>query len=62
MEEKKIVYVDMDGVLVDFESGKDAVGREKLAEWGGSPDNYPHIFSLMRPNDRFGFNHPLISV
>jgi 5'(3')-deoxyribonucleotidase len=46
---KKILYIDMDNVLVDFESGirqLDAATREKYA---GNYDEVPGIFSLMLP-------------
>jgi 5'(3')-deoxyribonucleotidase len=46
---KKILYLDMDGVLVDFNSGiakLDAATREKFK---GKPENVPGIFLLMDP-------------
>lgn len=47
---KKIVYVDMDNVLVDFESA-----RNKLPEgvWDAAPDkaDLPGVFALMEPLD-----------
>ena len=55
---KKIVYVDMDNVLVDFPSGiakLDASTRDKFAE---DLDEVPGIFSLMDPMEGAiaGFN------
>jgi 5'-nucleotidase len=46
---KKILYLDMDGVLVDFESGLARVPPEILAEYGEHRDRIPGIFSLMDP-------------
>lgn len=51
----KIVYVDMDNVLVDFQSGLDRVPEAVKAEYAddgtGKPhyDDIPGIFSLMDP-------------
>ncbi len=51
----KIVYVDMDNVLVDFQSGLDrvpeAIKKEYADDGTGKPhyDDIPHIFSLMDP-------------
>jgi 5'-nucleotidase len=46
---KKIVYVDMDGVLVDFETGKEKLSKEDLEKYVGRYDEVPHIFSKMEP-------------
>ena len=52
---KAIVYVDMDNVLVDFQSGLDRVPQAVIDEYAddgtGKPhyDDIPHIFSLMDP-------------
>ena len=46
---KKIVYVDMDNVLVDFPSAIPRVARETIAEYEGHLDDVPGIFSLMDP-------------
>ena len=51
----KTVYVDMDNVLVNFQSGLDrvpeAIKREYADDGTGKPhyDDIPHIFSLMDP-------------
>ena len=48
---KKIVYVDVDGVLVDFPSARPrvpAVLREKY-EARGCLDDLPRVFALMDP-------------
>lgn len=46
---KKIVYVDMDGVLVDFQSGINQLSEEIQIEYKDRLDEVPHIFSLMQP-------------
>ena len=48
-EKKKIVYVDMDGVLVDFNSAFNHVEPDALRVYKGQLDNIPHLFSLMVP-------------
>ena len=45
----KILYLDMDGVLVDFESGLARVPHEVKLEYGEHRDRIPGIFSLMEP-------------
>lgn len=49
MEQKQIVYIDMDNVLVDFQSGKDALDESIRTQYEGKLDEVPHIFSLMKP-------------
>ena len=46
---KKVVYVDMDNVLVDFRSGIDRLSPAELSEYEGRYDEVPHIFSKMDP-------------
>ena len=46
---KKIVYVDMDNVLVDFVSGINQLPKETQIEYKGDLDEVPGIFSLMIP-------------
>ena len=48
---KKIVYVDMDNVLVDFQSGIDRLSDEERKDYEGSLDDCPGIFALMDPID-----------
>jgi len=48
---KKILYVDMDNVLVDFQSGLDHVSQEIQKQYQGKLDEIPHVFSLMKPID-----------
>lgn len=45
----KRLFFDMDGVLVDFESGLKRVGEETLKEYGEHYDQIPGLFSLMSP-------------
>ncbi len=46
---KKIVYVDMDNVLVDFKSGIERLDEETLKQYEGRLDEVPGIFRLMKP-------------
>lgn len=46
---KKILYVDMDNVLVDFPSAFSRVSPELLTKHGDDKDEIPGIFSLMDP-------------
>lgn len=46
---KKVVYVDMDNVLVDFSSGFSKVDPVLLKKYRGRVDEIPNIFSLMEP-------------
>lgn len=45
----KRLFFDMDGVLVDFESGLKRIGEETLKEYGEHYDQIPGLFSLMSP-------------
>jgi len=44
---KKILYVDMDNVLVDFPSGISQLDESVQQEYAGRLDEVPGIFSLM---------------
>ena len=46
---KKIVYVDMDNVLVDFPSGIRRLPKHLRDQYEGNLDETPGIFSLMDP-------------
>ena len=46
---KKILYLDMDNVLVDFESGIAKISNKLASEYHGRLDEVPGIFSLMAP-------------
>jgi len=46
---KKIVYIDMDNVLVDFSSGIERISNENRKKYDGSLDDCPGIFALMKP-------------
>lgn len=48
---KQIVFVDMDGVLVNFQSGIDKISEEEKEKHQGNLDDVPGIFSLMEPNE-----------
>ena len=49
MNTKKIIYIDMDNVLVDFPSGVACLGVETQKEYENRLDDVPGIFSLMKP-------------
>jgi 5'(3')-deoxyribonucleotidase len=48
-KQKKTLYIDMDGVLVDFDSGVAKSEPDVLASYEGQYDNIPHVFSKMDP-------------
>jgi 5'(3')-deoxyribonucleotidase len=48
-KQKKILYVDMDNVLVDFPHGIECLSQEDKIKYEGNYDECPNIFSLMRP-------------
>ena len=46
---KQILYIDMDGTLVNFQSGIDALDDLTRSEYEGRYDEVPGIFSKMKP-------------
>jgi 5'-nucleotidase len=46
---KKIIYVDMDNVLVDFSSGISRIPEQVAVEYEDRLDEVPGIFALMDP-------------
>ena len=46
---KKILYVDMDNVLVDFQSGIDQFSKQTLDKYEKRYDEIPGIFGKMKP-------------
>ena len=46
---KKIIYFDMDNVLVDFKSAFNKIEPDFLRKFDGRFDEIPGIFSLMEP-------------
>ena len=46
---KKVLYIDMDNVLVDFSSGIDKLDAATKLEYTDNFDETPGIFSLMQP-------------
>ncbi len=46
---KKVLYIDMDNVLVDFQSGIDQLDEATKNTYEGRLDEVPGIFSLMVP-------------
>lgn len=47
--DKKIVYIDMDNVLVDFKSGIARLPKETIEKYGDDLDDVPWIFAMMDP-------------
>jgi 5'(3')-deoxyribonucleotidase len=47
----KRLYFDMDGVLVDFQSGLAQQDEKTLREYEGREDEIPGIFGVMKPID-----------
>ena len=45
----KRVFIDMDNVLVDFQSGLDLVSEKTKKEYAGRLDEIPGLFGLMKP-------------
>jgi len=46
---KQRLYIDMDGVIVDFESALRKVDNETLEKYNGVLDEIPGLFDLMEP-------------
>ena len=44
---KKIVYIDMDNVLVNFPSAFPYIDKDLLEQYSDNADDIPGIFSLM---------------
>ena len=51
ISKKKILYFDMDGVLVDFDSAVDKLSDDIKNEYKGRYDEIPGIFGTMVPID-----------
>ncbi|MEX0980682.1 MAG: hypothetical protein WDZ47_01210 [Bacteroidales bacterium] len=63
MKNKKILYIDMDNVLVDFPSGLDKVEEETKIKYAGNEDEIPGIFSKMLPmKDAIASFHELSQI
>ena len=45
----KILYIDMDNVLVDFPSALSSISEEQQQKYAGRLDEIPGIFALMKP-------------
>jgi 5'(3')-deoxyribonucleotidase len=46
---QKILYIDMDNVLVNFESGIAQIDNKTVRDFDGRLDEVPGIFALMQP-------------
>ena len=51
MSNKKVLYIDMDNVLVDFQSGIDQFDEATRVKYKNDLDEVPGIFSLMKPKE-----------
>ena len=49
MTNKKILYIDMDNVLVDFKSALDIQSQEILEKYSDREDEIPNLFAQMQP-------------
>ncbi|MDR1103285.1 MAG: ADP-ribosylglycohydrolase family protein [Tannerella sp.] len=49
VKRKKVLYIDMDNVLVDFKSALDRQPEKTLQEYKGREDEIPHLFGQMLP-------------
>ncbi len=45
----KILYIDLDNVMVDFQSGIDKIDYDTIIKYEGRLDEIPNIFSMMDP-------------
>ena len=50
MKHKKILYIDMDNVLVNFQSGLDQIDEVTKVQYKDDEDEIPGIFNKMLPN------------
>ena len=48
---KQIVFVEMDRVLLDFDSAVGKISEEEKKKFDGKPENVPGIFSSMAPRE-----------
>ena len=46
---KKILFIDMDNVLVNFQSGIDQLNEQTKQAYKGRLDDVPGIFAMMKP-------------
>jgi len=49
LTDKKILYIDMDGVIADFESAFHLLNPETLEEYRDNKDQIPGLFAVMAP-------------
>lgn len=48
-EKKKILYIDLDGTLVDYESGKETLTADERSQYGEDAYKVPGYFSRLKP-------------
>jgi 5'-nucleotidase len=46
---QKIVYIDLDGVVADFEKGRKGHSMENITPYKGNPDKLPGLFKDLDP-------------
>ena len=46
---KKIIYIDMDGVISDFDKARDESPLNKITPYKGRPDRIPNIYKNLEP-------------
>ena len=47
--QKKIIYIDLDGVIADFDKGKENHPLGNVTPYKGSPDKLPGIYESLDP-------------
>ena len=49
----KIIYIDLDGVVADFDKGKKEHPFGNVTPYIGRPDKLPGVYENLDPIDRF---------
>ncbi len=49
----KIIYVDLDGVVADFDKGKNEHPLGNVTPYKGRPDKLPGVYENLDPIERF---------
>lgn len=48
---KKVIYIDLDGVIADFDKGKNEHPLGSITPYKGRPDKLPDIYKDLKPID-----------